>query len=172
MILFMDVDGTLTDGKIYMGSSGEVMKVFSIKDGYAITHLLPRHGIIPVIITGRESEAVCRRCEEMGIDFVFQNVSDKKEKMTVFANAYGIYPDEFGILPDTYYIGDDIPDLACMLIAEKKGCPADAAAEIKAVADYIASKNGGEGAVREFVEWLCNEKNQNSQSAVILQKHI
>lgn len=158
MILFMDVDGTLTDGKIYMGNSGEVMKAFSIKDGYAVTHLLPRHGILPVIITGRESEAVRRRCEEIGINFIFQNVADKKEKMIAFAGAYGIYPNELGILPDTYYIGDDIPDLACMLIAEKKGCPADAVGEIKAVADYISSKKGGEGAVREFVEWLCQGK--------------
>ncbi len=152
-ILFMDVDGTLTDGKIYMGETGELMKAFSIKDGYAITHLLPQYNTIPVIITGRKSEIVSRRCLELGIDFVFQGVADKKAQMIAFANSYGIYENELGLLPGTYYIGDDIPDLECMLIAEKKGCPADAADEIKAVSDFVASKKGGDGAVREFIEW-------------------
>lgn len=153
-LLFMDVDGTLTDGKIYMGNTGELMKAFSIKDGYAIAHLLPKHEIIPVIITGRKSEIVSRRCRELGIDFVFQEVTDKKAQMIAFANSYGIYENELGILPGTYYVGDDIPDLECMLVAEKKGCPADAADEVKAVSDFVASKKGGEGAVREFIEWV------------------
>lgn len=157
-ILFMDVDGTLTDGKIYIGNTGELMKAFSVKDGYAITHLLPKHEIIPAIITGRKSEIVSKRCQELGIDFVFQDVSDKKEKMISFANSYGIYQNENGILLNTYYIGDDLPDLECMLIVEKKGCPADAVNEIKAVSDFVSTKDGGEGAVREFVEWLCRDK--------------
>lgn len=154
-LIFLDVDGTLTDGKIYIGNNGELIKAFNIKDGYAIAHLLPKHNIIPVIITGRKSEIVSKRCQELGIDFVFQNVSNKKEKMIEFANSYGIYENEQGILLNTYYIGDDIPDLECMLIAEKKGCPADAVNEIKAVSDFVSSKNGGDGAVREFVEWVC-----------------
>ncbi len=152
----MDVDGTLTDGKIYIGNNGELMKAFSVKDGYAITHLLPKHNIIPVIITGRKSDIVSKRCQELGIEFVFQDISNKKEKMIEFANSYGIYESEKGILPNTYYIGDDIPDLECMLITDKKGCPADAVNEIKAVSDFISSKNGGDGAVREFIEWLFN----------------
>lgn len=156
-IIFMDVDGTLTDGKIYIGNAGELMKAFSVKDGYAITHILPKHDIIPVIITGRKSEIVSKRCQELGIDFVFQDVSNKKEKMIAFANSYGIYENENGILLNTYYMGDDIPDLECMLIAEKKGCPADAVNEIKAVSDFVSSKNGGDGAVREFVEWVCGD---------------
>ncbi len=156
-IIFMDIDGTLTDGKIYIGDTGEFIKAFSIKDGYAITHLLPKHDCIPVIITGRKSEIVDKRCQELGVDFVFQNVRNKKQKMIEFANSYGLYINELGILPHTYYIGDDIPDLECMLIAEKKGCPADAVSEIKAVSDFVSSKNGGDGAVREFIEWLYNE---------------
>lgn len=151
----MDVDGTLTDGKIYIGNAGEFIKAFSIKDGYAIAHLLPKHGIIPVVITGRKSEIVSKRCQELGIDFVFQDVSNKREKMVEFANSHGIYANKQGVLLNTYYIGDDIPDLECMLIAEKKGCPADAVNEIKAVSDFVASKNGGDGAVREFVDWVC-----------------
>ena len=63
-LLVMDVDGTLTDGKIYMGSSGEVMKAFDVKDGYAIAHMLPEMGIIPVIITGRKSVIVENRARD------------------------------------------------------------------------------------------------------------
>ena len=75
--LVMDVDGTLTDGKIYMGNDGEVMKAFDIKDGYGIHDLLPPSGIVPVIITGRGSEILLNRCEELGITKVFQNVHNK-----------------------------------------------------------------------------------------------
>ena len=67
-ILIMDVDGTLTDGKIYMGCQGEVMKAFDVKDGCGIKDILPEAGIIPVIITGRKSEIVKRRCEELNIE--------------------------------------------------------------------------------------------------------
>ncbi|MCM1342641.1 MAG: YhcH/YjgK/YiaL family protein [Lachnospiraceae bacterium] len=162
-ILFMDIDGTLTDGKIYIGNTGELMKAFSVKDGYAITHLLSKADILPVIITGRKSEIVSNRCRELGINVIFQDVSNKKETMIDFANSYGLYMDESGIIPHTYYIGDDIPDLECMLIAEKKGCPADAADEIKAVSDFISARNGGDGAVREFIEWV-SKKNQGSNA--------
>lgn len=153
-LLFMDVDGTLTDNKIYIGNSGELMKAFSVKDGYAITHILPKHDIIPVIITARKSEIVCKRCQELGIEFIFQDISNKREKMIELANSHGIYENETGVLPDTYYIGDDISDFECMLIAEKKGCPADAVNEIKDIADFVSLKNGGDGAVRDFIEWL------------------
>lgn len=74
---------------------------------------------------------------------MFQDVSNKKEKMIACANSYGIYQNESGILLNTYYIGDDIPSLECMLIVEKKGCPADVEDEIKAVSDFVSSKNGG-----------------------------
>lgn len=156
-LLFMDVDGTLTDGKIYMGNDGELAKGFNIKDGYAIAHILPQNGIIPVIITGRESIFVSKRSKELGIEHCLQNVSEKKRTMIQVANSYGLYLNEDGILPRTAYIGDDIPDYESMLIAEKKGCPADAVEQIREKADFVASKKGGEGAVREFIEWLCKD---------------
>ena len=76
--LVMDVDGTLTDGKIYMGENGEVMKAFNIKDGYAISYFLPSNGIIPIVITGRKSKIVENRCKELGITEVHQGCIDKK----------------------------------------------------------------------------------------------
>lgn len=154
-LLFLDVDGTLTNGKIYMGEDGELFKSFDVKDGYAIGNILPENNIIPIIITARESPIVTRRCKELSINQCFQNVVNKKKTMIDIACSYGLYVNKSGKIPYTAYIGDDIPDLESMLIAEKTGCPADAVEKIKAVSDFISKKNGGDGAVREFVEWLC-----------------
>ena len=153
-LLFMDVDGTLTDGKIYLGNKGEMFKAFSIKDGYGIAHLLKEATIIPIIITARESEIVKKRCTELGIEHCFQNCKNKKEKMMVICDSYGIISDKNGVLPHTAYIGDDLMDFQCMEIAEYKGCPKDAANEIKKIANFVSSHEGGAGAVREFIEWL------------------
>ena len=79
--LVMDVDGTFTDGKIYMGNNGEVMKAFSIKDGCGIHDILIPRGIIPVIITGRKSQIVENRCREIGISQIHQGISNKLEKL-------------------------------------------------------------------------------------------
>ena len=75
--LIMDIDGTLTDGKIYIGPEGECMKAFSVKDGYSINYILKKNGITPVVITARNSDIVRRRCEELGIDAVYQGRPDK-----------------------------------------------------------------------------------------------
>lgn len=157
-LLFMDIDGTLTDGKIYIAKDGEFCKAFDIKDGYGIHDILPHYKIIPVVITARESEIVSKRCVELGIFEVYQNCRNKKQKMIEISKKYGIMLNENNILEQTAYIGDDILDLQCMTIAQLKGCPADSVDEIKEVADFISDKNGGEGAVREFIEWLCIDK--------------
>lgn len=152
----MDVDGTLTDGKIYMGVKGEKFKAFSIKDGYSISNVLPQYNIAPVVITGRDSEIVNYRCKELGINYVFQSVVNKKEKLLEFARQQGLSVDEDGIIQEIAYIGDDLPDYECMKIAKFAGCPKDAVEEIKGCANFISSYNGGEGAVREFIEWIIN----------------
>lgn len=153
-LLFMDVDGTLTDGKIYMGNNGEVCKAFDIKDGCGIHDILPRHNIIPVIITARSSQIVSNRCIELGIVHLYQGIQNKCQKMIEISETYDIVFNEDNILPHTAYIGDDIPDLQCMKIAQYKGCPSDAVEEIKAIADFVSDKTGGHGAVRDFIEWL------------------
>ena len=146
--LVMDVDGTLTDGKIYMGNDGEVMKAFSIKDGCGIHDILIPAGITPVIITGRKSKILENRCKEIGIKEIHQGVSNKIEKLLSVTSD----------LSTVAYAGDDINDLSAMIpIKEaggKIGCPADAVKKVKDLADFISSKNGGDGAVREFIEWL------------------
>lgn len=152
--LVMDVDGTLTDGKLYIGENGEICKAFNIKDGYAIREILARHRIVPVIITGRSSKIIENRCAELGVTELHQGVQDKVEEVLRLADRCG------GTLNELAYIGDDVNDFAAMKrISEaggKTGCPKDAVAEIKQISDFISTRNGGDGAVREFIEWLCN----------------
>lgn len=144
----MDVDGTLTDGKIYMGASGELMKAFNIKDGAGIHDLLIPAGITPVIITARKSDIVLNRCRELGITEVHQGVSNKLEKLLTIVDD----------LSSAAYIGDDINDLPCMIPIKNAGgligCPADAVKAVISIADFVSGHNGGEGAVRDFIEWL------------------
>lgn len=152
-ILAMDVDGTLTDGKIYMGINGEIMKAFSVQDGYAIKHILREHGIIPVIITARESDIVNNRCKELGISELYQGCSNKIEKLREIADKWSLIYDE-NMMSGVAYIGDDILDLDCIKLSELSGCPANSCKVIKNNADYVCMAKGGEGAVREFIEWI------------------
>ena len=156
--LVMDVDGTLTDGKIYMGQQGEVFKAFDIKDGAGIKDLLPQAHIIPVVITARESKIVRNRCEELGIHFLFQGIRNKIEELKAFLVCQGEENSTVYTLKNVAYIGDDFLDLQCMLPIREAGglvgCPADAAKEVIAEADFISTRKGGDGAVREFIEWI------------------
>lgn len=143
----MDVDGTLTDGKIYMSADGELMKAFNIKDGYAIAHLENKQ-IVPVIITGRSSEILVRRCRELGIVELYQGIEDKTAKLLSICKKFQVETSNVA------YIGDDLNDLECMKICGYSAAPADAAKEVLASVDYICKHRGGEGAVREFIEQL------------------
>lgn len=149
--LVMDVDGTLTDGKIYMGAHGEMMKAFNIKDGSGIHDIAIPGGIIPVIITGRTSEIVKKRCGELGIQQVYQGIKNKIEQLNSIADD----------LSQVAYIGDDINDLSCMIPVKEAGgvvgCPADAVERVKEISDFVALHNGGDGAVRDFIEWIIKE---------------
>lgn len=150
--LVMDVDGTLTDGKIYMSPSGELCKAFNIKDGCGIHDILIPNHITPVIITGRKSDIVLNRCKELGITEVYQGVGNKIEKLKELTED----------LSTVAYIGDDINDLSCVVPVKEAGglvgCPADAVRKVKEIADFIASHNGGDGAVRDFIEWLVGKE--------------
>ncbi|MEZ3423834.1 MAG: 3-deoxy-D-manno-octulosonate 8-phosphate phosphatase [Lachnospiraceae bacterium] len=146
--LVMDVDGTLTDGKIYMGNSGEVMKAFSVKDGCGIHDILIPSGITPVIITGRKSDIVLNRCNEIGINEVYQGISNKIDKLFTITSDFS----------SVAYIGDDINDFSCMILVKEAGgivgCPKDAVSKVTRIADFVSGYKGGDGAVRNFIEWL------------------
>ncbi|WP_249328948.1 KdsC family phosphatase [Wansuia hejianensis] len=147
--LVMDVDGTLTDGKIYMGNSGEMMKAFNIKDGCGIHDILLPAGIIPIIITGRQSDIVINRCREIGITDIYQGINNKLEKLNNISSD----------LSCVAYIGDDINDLSCMRSIKSAGgligCPKNAVKQVLDLVDYISDYDGGDGAVRDFIEWIC-----------------
>lgn len=148
----MDVDGTMTDGKIYMGSSGEMFKAFDIKDGYGIHEILPSYGVKTVIMTGRTSDIVLNRAKELEIDIILQNIKDKGQAIKKLAEDIGCDTSEIA------YIGDDIIDISAMKLCGVKGCPSNAAKEVIGICDYITTVNGGDGAIREFIEWLVYEK--------------
>ena len=149
-LLVMDVDGTLTDGCIYTGSNGEMMKAFDVKDGYAIKHILPKLGIIPAIITGRRSDIVACRARELDIEELYQGVADKSRVLQELAAKYRIS------LEEVAYIGDDLNDLACMKHCGLTACPQDAVEAVRLCANVVCKRNGGHGAVRELIDFLSN----------------
>ncbi|MFR8584501.1 MAG: KdsC family phosphatase [Thomasclavelia ramosa] len=146
-LLIMDVDGTLTDGKIYMSNNGEIMKAFSIKDGYMISHLKD-YEIIPVILTGRTSKIVQNRAEELQIHQIYQGISNKADFLTK------IMEDNKVCKENVAYIGDDDNDIECMKKCGLVGCPKDASIGVISIADFISPNRGGNGAVRDFIEYI------------------
>lgn len=152
--LVMDVDGTLTDGKIYMSPQGECMKAFHIKDGYMIARLAG-YGITPIIITGRQSDILLNRCKELHITEVYQGIENKKEKLAEVLQAFRYS------FHETAYIGDDLNDLGCMKLCGMSACPADAVEDVIRQVDFVCGKKGGEGAVREFIEYIIKHNGKN-----------
>lgn len=157
-ILVMDVDGTLTDGKIYMSDTGEIFKVFDVKDGYAIKEILPELGIIPVLLTARQSKILMNRCNELDIADLHQGIRNKIGKLEDILADLSKRDGFSYSLKNVAYIGDDNLDLQCMKPIKDAGglvvCPANAAKAVIEIADFISTRNGGDGAVREFIEWL------------------
>ena len=147
-MLVMDVDGTLTDGCIYMGPEGEAMKAFNCQDGYAIAQILPKIGVTPVIITGRKSRITENRAKELKITQLHQGVHAKLPLLQRIAREIGASQEEVA------YIGDDLNDFDCIRWCGFTGCPADAVKEVREAVDFVCSRNGGRGAVREFVEQI------------------
>ena len=161
-MLVMDVDGTLTDGCIYMGPEGEAMKAFHAKDGYGIVHILPKLGILPVVITGRSSQILQRRCQELNIPHLYQGIGDKLAKLKELCRQLRISPEDIAC------IGDDLNDLSCLQYCGYAGCPNDAVEAVRENVNYICRLNGGHGAVREFIDHLNRILTQKDDPTIIL----
>lgn len=146
-LLALDVDGVLTDGRIYYGNDGEELKSFSIKDGLGIK-MLQRDNIEVVIITGRSSSIVARRAGELGIGEIVQGREDKLVALREICAARSLQPDQCA------YMGDDLPDLAAVQAAGIGLAPADAVEQLRNAADWVSSQQGGAGAVRQAAEQL------------------
>ncbi len=146
-ILAMDVDGTMTDGKINISASGELFKSFNVQDGMGIMKLIDS-GIIPVIITGRYSTIVEERARELKIKDVYQNQNNKEFAIRDVARKYGVN------LSSIVYIGDDENDLGAIKIVGISFAPSNAVDEVKKQVSMVLSKAGGDGAIRECVDYL------------------
>lgn len=144
-LLCLDVDGVLTDGSISYTSTGAEIKTFNAKDGQGIV-MLTKLGINVAIITARSSTIVDLRARDLGIQYVYQGVSDKLEKLDELKSLLALKYDEIA------YMGDDIPDIKILEKVRIKACPFDAVEEVKKICNFKASKNGGRGAVRELTD--------------------
>ncbi|NLM96365.1 MAG: HAD hydrolase family protein [Halanaerobiaceae bacterium] len=156
-MLIMDVDGTLTDGKIFLGNNGEEMKAFSVKDGLGI-QLLHQSGVIPVIITGRESNIVRIRARELNIKELYQGIKDKLGVYEGLKEKYGFLDEEIG------FVGDDLNDLPILEKAGVSFTVNDGVEVIKGICDYCSNKNGGDGAVREIIDLILYAKTSEKGS--------
>ena len=145
-----DVDGVLTDGRIYLSERGEEFKAFSTLDGHGLK-LLAQHGITPVVITGRDSPAVRRRVADLGLVHAVYGASDKLAAATALMASLA----DVGAGWDTLAaMGDDWPDLPLLTRAAFACAPANAHIEVKAVAHHVTAARGGYGAARECCDLL------------------
>ena len=140
-----DVDGVMTDGSVQVWETGEQLRTMNTKDGYSL-QLAVRKGYRVLVISGGQSEGVRLRLLGLGIQDVFLKVKDKKEKLLGYMQQHGLEE------KDILYMGDDIPDYAVMKLVGLACAPADAAPEIRHIAAYISSFNGGHGCVRDVIE--------------------
>jgi 3-deoxy-D-manno-octulosonate 8-phosphate phosphatase (KDO 8-P phosphatase) len=146
-LLLMDCDGVLTDGRLWLTEEGDDQKSFNTRDGLGLS-LLHREGLRSGIISGRNSRAVTRRAQELGIEFVRQGDPDKIEAFQQILQQAGVDENEVA------FIGDDLNDIPIMQRAELAVAVADAAVETLSVAHYVTQARGGQGAVREVIELI------------------
>lgn len=147
-LLLTDVDGVLTDNGVYYSELGEVMKRFSIRDGMGVERLRNICRIVTGIITGETSPSVIRRAEKLGIGELHVGVKDKLGRLAEILERNQLEWEEIA------FIGDDVNDLAVIEKAGITACPADAMTTVRQAAHYVCENKGGDGAFREFAEWL------------------
>ena len=150
-LIVLDVDGCMTDGKIVYSASGDELKAFNVKDGFAIVNWI-RLGRQAAIITGRESAIVARRAEELGIKHLYQGVKNKMERLEKLCAQLGI------AMRNVAMIGDDLNDYRALQACGLSFVPADAHHRVIEIADVVLSRKGGDGAVREMIELLIHRE--------------
>ena len=143
----IDVDGTMTDAGIYYDDSGNELKKFCTKDaaGFFTAHAV---GMKIIVLTGRECKAVTRRMQEMSVEYICQNIKDKKNFLISFLKEHGIEKEQLG------YIGDDLNDLSLLMQAGLACCAGDAQPEVKKISHVISGRDGGNGVVRDIAELI------------------
>lgn len=149
-LVAFDVDGVLTDGSLTFDENGLEYKTFNAKDGQGIVNL-NNAGIITAIITARCNGTVEHRAKNLNIKELHQGSKNKIAVLEEILKKYNLTFEE------TAYMGDDLPDICILEKVRLKGCPLDAVDEVKTIANFISSKNGGRGAVREFCDYILKE---------------
>jgi len=144
-VLFLDVDGVLTDGRVYLDGRGHELKVFNTKDGHGMRKAAAA-GIVVCWISGRTSPATARRARELGVPYCFQGVRDKRARLESLQHRLRVTAAE------TAAMGDDEPDIPMFEASAVSACPSDAAAAARRAAGTVLDAAGGAGAVREFIE--------------------
>ncbi|PLS01494.1 KdsC family phosphatase [Neobacillus cucumis] len=152
-LIVFDVDGVLTDGKLYIGSDGHEYKAFHTQDGMGIS-LAHYAGIKTAIITGRTSEAVAKRAKELKINYVFQGIHHKLEVLQQMISEMKISLDE------VCYVGDDINDLPILKVCGFGAVPNNAVPLVREQVQFVSQHNGGEGAVRDIIEHILQQSNE------------
>ncbi len=155
-LIVLDVDGCLTDGKIIYSSDGLETKNFNVKDGLAITTWI-RMGNQVAIITGRQSDVVKRRADELGIEHLFQGIKDKERVLKELVESLGLKFYEVGA------IGDDLNDYHMLNMVGRSFTPKDGVKEIQGIVKTVLSCSGGNGAVREMIDILVDENDQRDE---------
>ena len=150
-----DVDGVLTDAGMYYSESGEELKKFNTRDGMGIK-LLQRAGLITALVTQERTKLVARRGEKLMIPEVHQGVMDKLSLVREMAERHGLSMDQVA------YMGDDINDLSTLQAVGFSATPADGLPQVLAAVDYVCTKKGGEGAVREIVEMILQAQHKST----------
>lgn len=151
-LVVFDVDGVLTDGKLYIGSDGEEYKAFHTQDGMGIS-LAHYAGMKTAIITGRKSAAVEKRANELKINYIYQGIHNKMDVLNEIIKDLSIN------LEEVCYIGDDINDLPILKVVGFAAAPENAVSIVKEHVNYIAKAKGGEGAVREILDKILQDSN-------------
>ena len=145
-LLVLDVDGTLTDGRLYYGHDGEMLKAFDVRDGHGLRLLSMYTGVRLAVLTGRRADLVTHRCRELSIDPVVGSSRDKARSLREICASVAIPLDQ------TAFMGDDVNDLPALQIAGLAACPSDAVPEVLAACAFVSDKPGGRGAVRQLCE--------------------
>ena len=158
-LMALDVDGVLTDGRLYYGPQGEAMKVFDVRDGHGIKMLLT-HGVEVALLSSRNSEIVSTRARELGISRVLQGRSDKGAAFATLLSDAGIRAENSG------FMGDDLPDLPPMRAAGFSVTVANGCDAAQAAAHWISPHPGGRGAVRALAEFILSAKGVDLASMV------
>jgi YrbI family 3-deoxy-D-manno-octulosonate 8-phosphate phosphatase len=146
-LIFLDVDGVMTDGRIVVDARGEEIKSFNVKDGHGLKMAMS-NGVEIVLVSGRKSPVLEHRAKDLGIEEVYQGIDDKKALCKQLMGKKRLKKEE------VCSMGDDLPDLAMFMESGLRIAVADAVNEVRGAADFITRSKGGNGAVREACEWI------------------